>query len=267
MKRVAVITGASSGIGASAAVELARRGWSIAVVGRNPERTRAVAKAAGGEAYVVDFDSLDSVATLASQLRDRFPRIEALVNNAGGYLDRRAESVDGVELTLQRNVLAGYLLTQTLLPTVQASAGRIIHTSSIMHRFARLRIDDLEWTLRPYRGGWGAYAEAKLGVLLYARDLARRTGVESYAFHPGYVATGFGPQTGIAGWTMRAALRFAISPAAGAAPLVHLVDTPELGVPNGAYFDGLQPGAPTHPAAKNPEIVSSYVESLRSRVG
>lgn len=226
-----------------------------------------VARKIGAESFVVDFDSLEAVRGLAVALQERFPRIDALVNNAGGYLDRRGESVDGVELTLQRNVLAGYVLTETLLPRIQESKGRVVHTSSVMHRVARLRLDDLDWTKRAYRGGWGAYAEAKLGVLLYARDLAERTGVESYAFHPGYVATGFGPQTGIAGWSMRAGSRFAISSAAGAAPLVHLVDTPELGVTNGSYFDGLLPGAPTHKAADNPSIVKAYVERLRSRVG
>jgi hypothetical protein len=85
-----------------------------------------------------------------------------------------------------------------------------------------------------------------------------RTGLESYPVHPGYVRSGFGAESrsgklilALSGWMQ-------ISAEAGAAPLVHLVDTPELGVANGTYFDGLTPDGPSHPAAGDPEVITAY---------
>lgn len=267
MQRVALITGASSGIGQETARELTRRGWRVAVAGRNEERTRQVAKELGQEAFVADFDSLDQVRTLAKDVLASMRRVDVLVNNAGGIIVNRLDSPDGFELTLQRNVLGSVVLTEALLPELSDRQGRIVHTSSLMHRISRLSFDDLDYRQRPYRGGWPAYADAKMGVLLYARSVAERTGLESFPVHPGYVATGFGPSTT---WTRKALMLgrpFQISVAAGAAPLVHLADTPELGVANGTYFDGLNPQGKTHPAANNPALVQRYFEALSSRVG
>ena len=267
MQRVVVITGASSGIGREAAVELARRGWRVAVAGRNPERTRTVADITGGDAFLADFDSLDEVRRLGQQLLEGLPRIDALVNNAGGILGSRAESTDGFELTLQRNVLGSAVLTETLLPALTEHGARIIHTSSVMNRIARLRLDDLDYRSRRYAGGWQPYADAKLGIILYARSLIERTGLENFPVHPGYVHTSFGPHTRLARATLALTRRLQISAQAGAAPLVHLVDTPELGVDNGTYFDGLIPQGKTHPVASDTATVRRYGQEVLSRVG
>jgi NAD(P)-dependent dehydrogenase (short-subunit alcohol dehydrogenase family) len=262
--RTAIVTGASSGIGAELVKELSRRSWRVAVVGRNPERTHAVAKRVNGIPFVCDFDRLDEVRTLAEELDKRFERIDALVNNAGGIVARKELSVDGHELTLQRNVLGGVVLTEHLVPKLQASRGRVIHTSSMVSRLGRIDLDDLAFHQRRYGAGWWPYASAKLGVVLYARSLAERTGLESYPVHPGYVRSGFGAESrsgrlilGLTGWMQ-------ISVEAGAAPLVHLVDTPELGVANGTYFDGLAPEGPTHPAAADSEVIRAYWREIAS---
>jgi NAD(P)-dependent dehydrogenase (short-subunit alcohol dehydrogenase family) len=265
--RVAVITGASAGIGAEVARELARRSWKIAVVGRNPERTHDVARALNGTAFVCDFDRLDDVRSLADDLNQRFDRIDALVNNAGGIVARRNVSVDGHELTLQRNVLGSVVLTESLVPKLLNARGRVIHTSSMVSRLGRIDVDDLGFAIRRYGAGWWPYAAAKLGVILYARSLAERTGLESYPVHPGYVRSGFGAESRsgkliltLSGWMQ-------ISAEAGAAPLVHLVDTPELGVANGTYFDGLTPDGPTHPAAADSDVITAYWRAIASLVG
>lgn len=267
MRRVVVVTGASSGIGREAAIELARRDWSVAVVGRNPERTEAVATQVGGEAYVADFDDLGQVADLASSLRARYDTINALVNNAGGIVGTRQATVDGFEATWQRNVLAPILLTERLLPALTTPQSRVIHTTSIMHRQATLRLDDLNWEKRRYGSGWRAYADAKLGVMLYARSVSARLGLDSFPVHPGYVATGFGPGTASANALLKLTRKLQISAAAGAAPLVHLVDTPELGVESGTYFDGLTPLGREHPLANDADTVARYVGECFTRVG
>jgi len=264
--RTAVITGASGGIGAEVARELARRSWRVAVVGRNPERTREVARMMDGIPFVCDFDDLSAVRELADTLGKRFDRIDALVNNAGGIVATKQLSADGHELTLQRNVLGSVVLTERLIPKLLNTRGRVIHTSSMVSRFGRIDLHDLSFDHRRYGAGWWPYASAKLGVILYARSLAMRTGLESYPVHPGYVRSGFGAESrsgklilALTGWMQ-------ISAEAGAAPLVHLVDTPELGVANGTYFDGLTPEGPTHPVAGDTDLIEAYLRKIASLV-
>jgi len=267
VRRVAVVTGASSGIGAETARELARRGWRVAVAGRDPERTHDVAQRIGGDPFVADFDQLDQVRTLAGDILDTMRQVDVLVNNAGGIMTSREISSDGYELTLQRNVLGSVVLTEALMGELTERSGRIVHTSSLMHRVGRVNTSDINYERRPFRGGWPAYADAKLGVLLYAKSVAQRSGLESYPVHPGYVASNFGPDTPAARRLLKLSRPLQISVPAGAAPLVHLVDTPELGVDNGTYFDGLNPYAPIHPAGKNPALVERYWDEVASRVG
>ncbi len=262
-----MVTGASSGIGRETAIELARRDWVVAVVGRNPRRTEEVAQLVGGEPFVADFDELDQVAQLAATLHTRYGTINALVNNAGGMVASRDSSADGFELTWQRNVLAPLLLTEKVAPALVEAGGRVVHTTSMIHRSAPLRLDDLNWETRRFGAGWRAYAEAKLGVMLYARYVAQHWKLDSFPVHPGYVATGFGPGTTSSKFVLWATSGMQISVASGAAPLVHLVDTPELGVPSGTYFDGLIPLGKEHPRAKDPDTIAQYVAECFARVG
>ena len=266
MDRTAIITGASGGVGAEVARELARRSWRIAVVGRNPERTREVARMTEGIPFICDFDDLDAVRELGDTLSKRFDRIDAVVNNAGGIVATRQESSEGHELTLQRNVLGSVVLTEHLIPKLLNTRGRVIHTTSMVARLGRIDLDDLGFRQRRYGAGWWPYASARLGVIMYARSLAMRTGLESYPVHPGYVRSGFGAESrsgklilAMTGWMQ-------ISAEAGAAPLVHLVDTPELGVANGTYFDGLTPEGPTHQAAGDTELIEAYWRKIASLV-
>ncbi len=251
-----VITGASSGIGAEGAAELARRGHRVAVVGRNPERTRSVAESVGGEAFLADFSRLADVAALGEALLARYPRIDVLVNNAGGLVPRRVETVDGHELTLQQNHLAPFLLTTILLPRLRSASGRVVTTASVANRVAQLRLDDLEWRRRPWLGGWRPYATSKLLAILFTRELARRGGIEAFAFHPGWVRSGFAANARV----MRLAEHIPglphVSVEQGAAPLVHLADTEAIPVPNGTYFDRFTPDGAVHPLANDRELAA-----------
>ena len=236
------------------------------MVGRNPERTREVARMTEGIPFICDFDDLDAVRELGDTLSKRFDRIDAVVNNAGGIVATRQESSEGHELTLQRNVLGSVVLTERLIPTLLNTRGRVIHTTSMVARLGRIDLDDLGFRQRRYGAGWWPYASARLGVIMYARSLAMRTGLESYPVHPGYVRSGFGAESrsgklilAMTGWMQ-------ISAEAGAAPLVHLVDTPELGVANGTYFDGLTPEGPTNPAAGDTELIEAYWRKIASLV-
>lgn len=172
MTRVAVITGASSGIGAVAARRLAEAGWHVAVVGRDPQRTREVAEAVGGTAFLADYDRLDEVRELAASLLERYERIDLLANNAGGMLSARGRSADGHERTLQHNHLAPFLLTNLLTPRLEHA--RIIGTASVGNTFGNLRLDDLDWARRPWQGGWRPYGTSKIATIVFTRSLAQR---------------------------------------------------------------------------------------------
>lgn len=257
-----MITGASSGIGAAAARRIADEGWHVAVVGRDPARTRAMAERVGGTAFLADYDRLDDVRGLAASLAEAYERIDVLANNAGGMQNVRGISADGFERTLQHNHLAPFLLTNLLMPRL--AEARIIGTASVGNTFGQLRLDDLQWEARRWRGGWRPYGTSKIATILFARSLAER-GFEAYSFHPGYVATGFGAEKALVRAGNRLSLGWmALSPEQGAAPLVHLVTAHDVGAPSGTYFDRFRPNGRVNRAARVPGVGEAlWVESAR----
>ncbi|WP_375387775.1 SDR family NAD(P)-dependent oxidoreductase [uncultured Amnibacterium sp.] len=269
--RTVVVTGASSGVGRAAARELALLGADVAVVGRNRERTEAVAAETGGRAFLADFDRLDAVRDLAAALLETYPAIHVLANNAGG-IGPRERTEDGHDQTFQRNHLAGFLLTTLLLDRIRATADsapegsvRIVQTSSSAAGGGRVRLDDLDTRRGPWLAGWRAYSAAKLENILFTRELARRlagTRVSAYAFHPGFVASGFGGD----GPLMSLGKRLAIPPEAGAAPLVRLAAAPAIPAPSGNFFDRLTAPGRTSRLADDAELARGLWESSEGMV-
>jgi len=256
-----VLTGASSGIGAIAAAEIAKQGWTVAVVGRNPERTRRVAHEVGGEAFLADYDDLGEVRALATALLERYPVIDVLANNAGGLIGERGRTKDGYERTFQHNHLAPFLLTNLLLPRLEQSQGRVVGTSSIMNLIGDVRLDDLQWSKRRWFGGWKAYGTSKLETILFMRELAKRSSVEAYSFHPGYVSTGFGTDSAL--MRLSTKLRpggFGIPASQGAVPLIRLVTEETVDVANGTYFDQLTAYGRTAKQAPDDALASALWE-------
>ena len=269
--KVIVITGASSGLGRAAAIALSTRGATVAVVGRNVERTRAVADQVGGFPFIADFDSLTEVRALADELLASYPRIDVLANNAGGLVSTRGLSADGHERTLQHNHLAPFLLTALLLDRLTLSAGRVISTASGANMFSRLDLTDLDWKRRVYAGGWLPYGTSKLVTIMFIRELARRTagtGVDAFSFHPGFVATGFGADSALlrlGQFVSRGSL--GISPEQGAAPLIHLASEHDIASPSGTYFDGLKPDGRERKAAFDEAMCRELWEKSSEMVG
>jgi NAD(P)-dependent dehydrogenase (short-subunit alcohol dehydrogenase family) len=244
---VYVVTGASSGIGAAAAVELAKHGGTVVPVGRDAGRLARVAErieAVGGQTadpLRADFASLAEVRSLAADLLDRHDRIDVLVDNAGTYTRRRELTEDGFERTLAVNHLAPFLLTNLLLERLRVSApARVVVTSSEAHRGGLLDFDDLEM-----ERGWSglrAYSNSKLANVLFTRALARRLEGEGVAncFHPGVVGTRLvrGGLISIA-WT--AVRVFGRRPRSGADTLVFLARSLEAADISGQYLVDRRP--------------------------
>jgi NAD(P)-dependent dehydrogenase (short-subunit alcohol dehydrogenase family) len=243
--RVCVVTGASSGIGQAASVALAGLGATVVLVcrdrGRGETAMAQVAGAATGDApalELADLSSLQQVRALAGRLAG-LPRIDVLVNNAGLVIYHRQLTVDGLEHTFALNHLAPFLLTNLLVPKLEASApARVVTVASTAHRSARLDLDDpqLERRYSPML----AYSNSKLANIMFTRELARRldgTGVTANCLHPGTVRTQFG-QTGSA-WLKLGLMiggPFLRSPQAGARTVVYLASSPEVSGESGGYY-------------------------------
>ncbi|WP_426998512.1 SDR family NAD(P)-dependent oxidoreductase [Pseudarthrobacter sp. N5] len=225
--RTIVITGASDGIGASAARTFAKAGERVVVVGRSPEKTRAVAKEIDADYFISDFADLSQVRTLATALKEKYPRIDVLANNAGGIMGKRELTVDGHEKTFQVNHLAPFLLTTELMDVLAASQASVINTSSAANGFGKLDINDLDAT-----GGHStnrAYGNAKLANILFTSELHHRynsAGITTAAFHPGGVATNFAAtSTSAMRFIYKSVLnRFLLTPEEGADTLLWLAN-------------------------------------------
>ncbi|MGI8459154.1 MAG: SDR family NAD(P)-dependent oxidoreductase, partial [Propionibacteriaceae bacterium] len=207
--RRAIVTGASSGLGAVTAIELATAGARVLLAVRDPARgegVRAQVDDPGVRARTsvarLDLADLSSVAAFAAGQRRAGP-IDLLVNNAGVMLvSTRRLTVDGFELQMGTNHLGHFALTRQLWPTLAATA-RVVSLSSLAHRTAG-PFDPRLGEVGPY-GSFRAYAQSKLACLLFARELNRRAraagvAVVSVAAHPGYVRTSLGnrqPNPGI----------------------------------------------------------------------
>jgi NAD(P)-dependent dehydrogenase (short-subunit alcohol dehydrogenase family) len=263
--RVVLLTGGTGGLGREAALALADRGASVAIVGRNRERGRETAveiDSRTGESagfYAADLASQRSVRRLAETFRSRHDRLDALVNNAGTFRAGREETPDGIEATLAVNHLAPYLLTHRLADLlVEGTPARVVTVASGLHERGRIRFEDLEFE-RAYDGR-AAYAQSKLANVHFARELAARlegTGTTSNAVDPGFVpATSLAREASPRSRVVLAALArlplpFVGDVEEGADAIVRAVADPDLEGTTGAY---LREGEPAPAAVDDGEV-------------
>ena len=234
--RVVLITGSTSGLGREVALTLASSGDHVIVHGRSLDRGRALVEQiveAGGSArfYAADFAGLDAVRDLAARIRADYPRLDVLINNAGIWLDGdRQLSREGHELHFQVNYLAGFVLTELLLPLLRESEpSRIVNVSSI----AQAPIDFDDVMLETGYSDGRAYAQSKLAQIMYTFELAERlkdSNVSVNALHPATMMDT--PMVLSRGARPRASVE------EGEEAVLHLVNGAGLG--SGHYFDGLE---------------------------
>lgn len=242
--RLALVTGATSGIGLETARALAAQGARVVITSRDEAKGTRVAEAlrreTGGEIEVLpcDFASLASIRAAAAAFLQRHGQLHVLVDNAGGMNPTRTLSADGYELTLAVNHLGYFLFTRLLLPTLKAAApSRVVVVSSVTARFARIDFEDLQ-AERRYRA-LRQYAATKLMNLCFALELAERVradGISVNALHPGTVSSGFG---NVAGWFRigyALARPWMLTAEQGARTSVHLASSPEVSQVTGGWF-------------------------------
>lgn len=249
--KTVLVTGATGGIGKVTAEGLACQGYRVLLTSRDPSKGKRVVeelKAQSGndalELFVGDLSDMSEVRRIALEVRELYPKLDVLVNNAGGLFNQRQTTLDGFETTFAFNHLAYFLLTNLLLPSLKAAGNaRVVTVASDGNRFARMRWDDLQFSTR--YSGWFAYGQSKLMNVLFANALARRlkdTDVTSNSLHPGVVDTGFGKTSaGLNRLVGRAANLFAITPEKGAENSLYLATSPEVAGVTGQYFDKKKP--------------------------
>jgi NAD(P)-dependent dehydrogenase (short-subunit alcohol dehydrogenase family) len=234
---VVVVTGSTDGLGKRVAQDLAQKGATVLLHGRDPERGEAVAReireGTGNDDlryYLADFSSLEQTRRLAEEIRADRDRLDVLINNAGVFAGERTVSEDGYELTLAVNYLAPFLLTHLLLPLLRASASaRIVNVASA----GQSSIDFDDPMLERRYDGMRAYARSKLALVMFTFDLAEElegTGVSANCLHPATLMD--------TKMVFEAFGRASSDVQEGADATVYLAASPELEGVTGKYFDG-----------------------------
>jgi NAD(P)-dependent dehydrogenase (short-subunit alcohol dehydrogenase family) len=267
--KLCIVTGANSGIGKETALGLAQKGARVVMVCRNAEKGRAALEEIRRESgssqvdlLIADMSSQASVRALAEQIQRKYPRLDVLVNNAGGASLARTLSADGIEMTLAANHLGAALLTLLLLDLLKASApSRIVNVSSSEAQHpARLDTNDLQFERRKY-SGIAAYRQSKLLMNAFTFELARRlagTGVTANCLHPGAVATNiWNPDLlPLIGKLIVAVVKpFLLKSKQGAAVSLYLATSPEVAQVSGEYFVKSRP-AKSNPLSRDPKLMA-----------
>lgn len=207
--RIAIVTGSSSGIGFEAARVLASKNAIVIIAVRNMEKGTAAenkirAQHNNADVHVMELDlaSLDTVRSFAKSFKEKYNKLDLLINNAGVMIPPYSKTKDGYELQFGTNHLGHFALTGLLINLLQkTNDSRIINVSSAAHKYGNLNFDDLNWEKRKYKS-WRAYGDSKISNLYFTYELQRRlvnskSKIKVTVAHPGWTATELQRHSGI----------------------------------------------------------------------
>jgi NAD(P)-dependent dehydrogenase (short-subunit alcohol dehydrogenase family) len=269
--KVVVITGATAGIGQFAAEHLAKLGARIILIARDRDRAqatlsrlRAIAPSVRHGAHFADLSLMADTKQVAAEIAAAEPRVDVLVNNAGGFFASRKITAEGLERTFALNHMAYFVLSQGLRERLIASApARIVNMGSVAHLPRAIDFDDLQTSER--YDLFVAYGRSKLCNILFTRELARRlsgTGVTANCVDPGIVATNLGQREGGAfGFLMRFAMLFAGRPDRAVDTITYLTGSPELADVTGKYYFGRREAVQSRRARDDVTAARLWMES------
>lgn len=268
--KIVVVTGGNTGIGKATVEGLAKAGATVVIacrdVGKGQAAADEIAAKTGSKVLSVmalDLASLASVRAFAAAFAAKFPRLDVLVENAGVSTGKRQVTADGLEMDFGVNHVGHFLLTELLLPLLEASApSRIVVVSSSVHTGAKLDFDDLQgeksWST------FGAYGRSKLANMLFVHALAKRLAGKNVvvnALHPGVISTELArdfpaPMRLFARWFFK-------SPEQGARTSLHLATSPEGGTVSGKYFIDAKVAKPSASAVDDALAERLWTETER----
>jgi NAD(P)-dependent dehydrogenase (short-subunit alcohol dehydrogenase family) len=255
MRKTALITGPTSGIGRFTALELARRGYDLILVARTEAKALALQREIG---YTVstsfvqcDLSSIASVRQAVEEIRANYQQIDLLINNAGLIVQHRQTTADGIELTFATNHIGPFILTTGLIDLLKAAeSAKVVNLASEAHFFA-FRYQTAKLANPSHYHDLVIYGRSKLANILFSNELSERLapfGITSNAVHPGTVSSSFGGNgNGATAWFMKYFKPFFRTPEQAAAGIVHLATAPELNDVTGQYFAN---GKPARSSAK-----------------
>ena len=245
--KICMVTGATAGIGEAVALALAKQGATLVGVGRNPQKcahsVQMIKQATGNDQVdylLADLSSQKDIRQLATTFKQKYDRLDVLINNAGAPFAKRQETGDGIEMTFALNHLNYFLLTNLLLGMLQQSApSRIINVSSRLHRRGSIDFADLE-----FKQGYGrfkAYQRSKLANVMFTYELARQlegTAVTVNTVDPGLVKTNAGSNDGLFSRLAKGLVDAlaAQTPEQGAETIVYLATSSEVEGITGQFF-------------------------------
>jgi NAD(P)-dependent dehydrogenase (short-subunit alcohol dehydrogenase family) len=241
--RVAIVTGSNSGIGFEEALALARKGAEVVLAVRDEARGKHAAQRIRDEhpdatvnVMVLDLASLASVRAFAEAFKQKYQRLDLLVNNAGVMMPPYSKTEDGYELQFGTNHIGHFALTGLLLDRLlQTRGSRVVNVSSGAHRWGKIDFEDLHWEKKKYKKA-ASYGQSKIANLLFTCELQRRleeAGAETIAVaaHPGWTATNLQRTVGL----FRALNPvFAMKPWQGALPTLYAATSED--VKGGEYY-------------------------------
>tara|TARA_B100000941_G_C28403832_1_gene499599 strand:- start:38 stop:886 length:849 start_codon:yes stop_codon:yes gene_type:complete len=250
--RTCLITGATDGIGKEAAIELAKKGCNLILIGRNKEKGEKVVEQIRkiADSYVdIDYFTADlmlmkEVSRVADEVSRKYPKIDILLNNVGAYFAFRGVTEEGFERTFALNHLGYFLMTKKLLPLIEKSNyKRIVNVSSSAHYGIDFEFDNLNGEKK--YSGFDIYKKSKLANVMFTYELAKRVkdkGITANCLHPGFVSTNFGKNNNFL-WrnVIRVAMWLtAINVKDGAKTSIHLACSDEVKDITGRFFANCQ---------------------------
>lgn len=245
--KTALITGGTNGIGKATALELARMGTRVVIVGRNADKAARVTdelRAASGNKDIdwllADLSLMADMVRMADSFMQRYNHLDVLVNNAGALFPTRTQTAEGLEATLALNHMSYFVLTLRLLDLLKASApARIINVASGAHQIG-VNFDDIQFERSYGMAGFAAYGASKMMNILFTYELARRlqgSGVTVNTMTPGPVASSFGADLGgVMGLAFTLMRPFMKTPAQGARTVIYLASSPDIASATGKYW-------------------------------
>lgn len=253
--KICVVTGANSGIGFETAKSLASKGAKVLMVCRSEGKGKAaqerIVEASNNDQvdlFLADMSSQQQIREVGRTIRDQYPEIDVLVNNAGTWISDLTYTEDGIETVLAVNHLAYFLMTHMLWPSLEAGAsGRVINVASDSHMQVKHFDFDDPFLSKRYHG-LRSYAQSKLANVMFTYELDRRKPVEhivTNAVQPGLVYTDIGLKRTTwlhaFAWKVRRSLWRGVSPEEGAATSIYLATSPEASDRSGLYWDNCKP--------------------------